>query len=185
MSVRRSSNYTPERIAHASPDERLEAATDPHTPFEILHALAQLPGSHNARVRGAVVAHPSLSVETLVFMADDEETSIRRTVAGHLNTPTDVVNRLAFDVDQSVRTFALSNPNIDPGVLRVCVSDPTVEVAIAKNPETPGDVLVTLAGSARAEVRLLVAKHDNLNDDVFNILVNDSDVKVINALHVP
>lgn len=185
MSVQQSPNFTPERIGYASPEERLAAATDPHTPTDILHALALLPGDHNARVRGAVVAHPAIRPDTLAVLADDPETSVRRTVAGNLNTPTDVVNRLAFDHEQAVRAFALTNPNVEIGVLRVCVSDPACAVALAKNPETPADVLVELAKSDRAKVRLLVARHDNLNSEAFDLLVKDSDVKVVNALRVP
>ncbi len=141
--VRKNSAYAIAQVLKSNnPQAKILAARNPHTPPNIIEAIAQ---DKNPELRRAVVNHANLSETWLRELAQDEDSSVRftlaqsgrslsRTVIRHLmnsqnlqvlttlasriTLPEDVLDGLASHPNKDVRISALVNPAVPTATLR-------------------------------------------------------------------
>jgi len=87
-----------------------------------------------------------LSVERMVELASDPRAEVRRVIAEHPLTPTDVVVQLLQDEDDWVRTGAAGNPHLPAETLSSLAfsADPAIRFGVAYNPASSVTTLANL-----------------------------------------
>ncbi|MCY4371337.1 MAG: HEAT repeat domain-containing protein [bacterium] len=168
---------------------RAGAAHNPNTPPDVLEQLAAsaeprarpgAPGAtldliSNWEVCSELADNPATPADVLARLAGDSDALIRRSVAKNSNTYPDLVEQLAQDPDQGVRSSAahlLGNRfriALDaPAAMLIPLAaspHPHVRRETAKHPNTPADVVARLAQDPHPDVRH-AAKHPNHHQTV-------------------
>ena len=150
--VVRNPNVSAELLTELAKDKaakvRKAVADNSDTPFEVLMQLAH-DSDWLTRVRATenyTFIH-GLTPELLTEFANSEDAVLRVRAARHSRTPVDVLIKLASD--PITRTYVAQNPSTPEGTLweLYTLTDPFVNIALAKNNKAPADMLSALAGS--------------------------------------
>ena len=86
-------------------------------------------------------------------------------MAENINTPLDLLRKLAKDKDADVKYHVASNPNTPLGILRKLTksANSEVRVGVAENPNIPEDVLRELVKDESVSVRWELALNSNVS----------------------
>ena len=143
--------------------------------------LDELADHHNYPVRLQVAGHPNTATETLRRIAQSaDEGYARANAIDYLDARGEDVNAYAHDPSAEVRIAVVSSASVLPGVLGELAGDSDVGVreAVARNALTPTESLVALAGDEDAGVRRGVAGNPMIPAQVVPSLVRDPNDKV-------
>ena len=128
-------------------------AKNPTTSADILsEVLSKASGAKQGAAAGlkqAVAQNASVSAETLLLLAADDSSAVRRQVAKASATPLEGFVKLAGD------------------------TDPAVREVVAKNSATPAELLLRLATDDAPAVVEAVAAHPNTTPNILDRIVND------------
>jgi hypothetical protein len=117
----------------------------------------------------------NLPIEILERLASDSNETVRTAVADNPNTPKESLERLAKDGDEFVRRSVASNPNTPKEVLRSFAKDGEVMViaAMAENPNVPPDLLDSFASNPSETVRGAIAANFLAPPEILEIFLDD------------
>ena len=113
-------------------------------------------------------------------LGDDEKTCI----AGNWRTPSDMLDALAFDPDQSVREIVASHGNLNAETALAMLDDKSepVLVALAHNPYLPSSIKTRLAQFDSPSVQFALAASEYSTASVLEMLADSKYVRVVAAL---
>ena len=136
------------------------------------------------RFRNFIKAQRSEDIFRLATLARDSNPKIREKVAGNINTPEDVLEKLAFDPYVSVRKEVAKNRNTTPLVLDKLASDSYVEIreTVAANSHTRPSTLEKLMHDPHVDVQTQDALNKNSTPQILDQLVEESDLEVWRAV---
>ena len=122
------------------------------------------------------VSYNGYSVENLRKLASDPNSDIRKSVAAHRRTPTDILEKLANDEDEAVRKFVAWNENTPISVLEKLANDEdkTVRSYVAGNKNTPIHILEKLSNDTDKWVLVSVALNPSTPDNIVEKLLCDT-----------
>ena len=158
-------------------DMSREAARSPAVPAEVLRLLAA-----DESLADDVAANPNAPADLLASLAaaasesDHPAGGVRWRVAGHRNTPADVLRSLANDFESGARRALAANPNTPGDVLRLLAADPDIDELVAANPSAPGDLLANLANDPDERpwgLAPIAARNPSLPADTLGSLAGD------------
>ncbi len=128
---------------------KCKIAKDEYSPIEILRILAK---DKSTLVRSTVAQNPLLLDELDIFMdlSKDKEADVRRGLVLNPHIPSDILEKLAGEMDPRIDLVIANHPNSSPGILRnLYVKNlPGIREALAVNTSTPFDLLPVLMESA-------------------------------------
>lgn len=136
------------------------------------------------KVRRVIAGHPQTPVELLQMLALDQDGKVRRFVASNPQTPEKILFALAGDQDDKVRRHVASNPQTPPTLLQslASASHAGIRGDVSTHRQTPVEVLRTLALDPRAGVRRAVARNPQAPADILFLLALDQDIRVRRAV---
>lgn len=128
----------------------------------------------------AIAGHPNTPVELLKQLAENEVEWVRSSVASNPKTPIDILNQLANDRKIIVVKAVASNSNTSVNILERLAEhdDRDVVSSVASNNSTPIDILEMLAKNPSILVKVNVAKNSNTSLDILEKLAGDINVSV-------
>jgi len=137
--------------------------------------LDKLSNDDNRSVRMSVAKNPSTPPEVLVRLSSDENTYVRMSVARNPSTPPEVLDKLSSDKSEAVRSYVAGNPSTPPELLIKLFHDVDsfVRQAVAENPSTPPELLIKLSEDKRVLTRISVAKNTSSPPEVLVRLSSD------------
>jgi hypothetical protein len=106
---------------------RWAVAKNPHTPVDVLRALAK---DKVNLVRALVATNPSTPTDVLETFFSDEKI-VRDGLSGNPNTPVKLLKILAGDNDKMVRMRLAENPNAPQEILNILLTDSDENVVLA------------------------------------------------------
>ncbi|MDD2413077.1 MAG: hypothetical protein PHR79_09220, partial [Bacteroidales bacterium] len=123
------------------------------------------------------VSYNGYSVEDLRKLASDPNSDIRKSVAAHRRTPTDILEKLANDEDKGVRGSVAMNKKTSISILEKLANDEdkAVRIYVAWNENIPISVLEKMSENAA----LGVADNKNTPIHILEKLSNDTDKWVL------
>ena len=111
----------------------------------------------------AVASDPLTGPDALKDPAESDDAAVLRCVASHPNTPAEVLGRMAEDhsIAEETRCAMARNLKASPTLLQTLANDPSEDVrsVAAAHPTTPVPVLAPLLGDPSIYVRAAVALH--------------------------
>jgi hypothetical protein len=136
---------------------RVQVATNPGVPQEVLRALTSNPLDRVVRAQAA--RHPALPPALLEELARDRAPGVRSGTAQNPRAPVALLEALAGDKTGMVRAGVASNPGAPLELLTVLARDPhpRVRQLAAANPALPAELLPALAQAREIAVRAAVA----------------------------
>ena len=162
-------------VKRGSELRKLSLSADPFMPLTLLSKLAD---DENVSVRREVAGNVSTPVALLTELARDEDKWVRMKVAENMHTPAALLTALAKDQDFEVRREVAGNPSIPPQVLPELSRDPDslVRYALASNTNASFDLLAQLAQQEDSAVRAEVARNVNIRAELLIELSKHDDV---------
>ncbi len=176
---------------------RAAIANNLNTP---VHLLEQLAGDDDAWVRQIVFQNPSTPTaicrlfyeyEAAIQNPDTTGATLseivkrnweytRTGVASHLNTPPEILVKLAYHKSWKVRAAVAGNKSVPIEALEVLIEDKRLGVcnAIVHNPITPAWLLVRMLNNYKCYQRQDIAKHPNATPTILELLARDADCYV-------
>ncbi|VEP17727.1 hypothetical protein H1P_6390003 [Hyella patelloides LEGE 07179] len=169
-------NTTPEKLEKLARNKdyqtRKYVAGNPNTPVIVLEKLgAEFPeeitnnpifylllleNPESEFVRLSLARSSTTEPKTLVKLAESNDFNLLYAIAGNLNTPLDILEKLSEIL--------------------------SLQVGIAANPQTPLSILKKLASSKNYVVRQAVARNKSVSSEILEILARDRDLRVLLAI---
>lgn len=127
---------------------------------QMVYLLEQLSHSESMEARWAVAKNPHTPIEVLKALAQDRINLVRALVATNPKTPTAVLEQFMED-EKIVKDGLSGNPNTPSALLDVLAndSDKMVRLRVAENPSTSKETLDKLAEDSVADVQKAALKH--------------------------
>ncbi|MFH1506114.1 MAG: hypothetical protein ABIE94_03970 [archaeon] len=181
--------YTPVSLLQKLADDERGAggvAKNPNTPPEVIDRLAHSPGRVGYVIACDVTRNPSASTDTLVYLAEKDDSVIRRSVAANKNLPVGDIERLSkdrssYECEAGARLYVyegvLWNPSTPTEVLeRMCdeLDGPEVKVTDPFDART----VTMFRRDLLVNPRQLIAAHANASERVLRELALDEDDNV-------
>lgn len=155
-------------------EEVLKAiATNPSATASVLESVAK---THSQDI--LIAQHPNATTKLLQQilwrLAMDERLSVRKYVAKHPQTPTEILI-VWVRKRPELRLFIAQNPNISLEIIEQLAGDASAKVreALAYNPITPGYILEKFAKDAQIAVRQAVASNPKTSANILEFLAQD------------
>jgi hypothetical protein len=155
---------------------RRAVAENANATAKILAVLAKDYSWSNEAVRLAVVRHPNVSVDTLEYLAGDRSARVRQAVLAHPSAPAQARERILLAAlehcqmlsEPLYQTIALAHPLTPAEKLaaRVYSTEWVERYAIARNPAAPGEALAALAQDGNRLVRAAAIEGKRQNERV-------------------
>lgn len=171
----------PERfISEWIPSEKvIEGVKNPYMPIkDKLKLLERLAKSNQVKDRLFVAEYPDTPTEILEILAGDVELPVRIVTQVHKNSPEEII----FSIINNQYQIA-SNWKIKPETLAILAQSQWswIKETIAKNPYTPQESLAQLAQDDCYQVQLAVARNYATSPEVLDLLVDDYSSEIKNA----
>lgn len=167
-----SDHYTSQEEARAGFEDKMN-----HLTF----TKVSLP--RNPEIRKAMVRDELTDEATLMVLADDPSSSVRRALAGRYDISTEIADKLASDRDALVRRDVGMNPKLSIDARLNLLNDPDEDVRYysMKIYPIPTEMLVKAASDPSVQVRQTAAWDSGTPDDILSELAKDSNPHVANA----
>ncbi|RLP93955.1 hypothetical protein EAD98_17340 [Micromonospora sp. CV4] len=132
-------------------------------------------GEVGADARLALAQDPTTSQMTLIDLASDPSTVVRKAVASRTDAPAQALRTLTRDPDRQVREAVARNSSTSVGNLLRLVKDADrwVRWAVAGNPACDESVRQVMAAAPDKELRGLLAETQELEPELAARLIND------------
>lgn len=143
--------------------------------------LIQLAGDESMEVKSAVAMLPKTPATALRLLA--ENPGFGPAVAGHPNTPIDLIETLAQSKSFYTRRAVAKRPDALPRILQALAKDVQsgIRYTVAINRNTPTELLEELAEDSIAGVRKGVTQNPATGEKTLKKLALDKDVGVVEA----
>lgn len=167
-----SDHYTSPEEARAGFEEKMNHLT-----------FTQISLPRNQEIRKAMVRDELTDEATLMVLADDPSSSVRRALAGRLDISTEIADKLASDRDALVRRDVGMNTNLSMDARLALLSDPDEDVRYysMKIYPIPTEMLIKAASDPSVQVRQTAAWDSGTPDDILGELASDSNPHVAKA----
>lgn len=138
--------------------------------------------SQRTSVYDLSVGQSDILTNLLVKLSYSEDMSVRWAVAKNHHTPSSVLDVLAEDEVNLVRALCATNPNTQVKHLEKFFHDEKiVRDGISGNPNTPIKILKILASDSDKMVRLRVVENKSCPQEILEKLVNDTEMNIQKA----
>jgi hypothetical protein len=121
------------------------------------------------------LAFYTLSPEVLDKLSDDEDESVRESVAGNESTQQETLEKLAKDENYDIRKAVSERPDLSAEVLHKLSDDEAYDIreTVAKNPNTSSSSLQEIVTKEMdANMASILMNHPNFNESVFYCMIN-------------
>ena len=150
---------------------------------ETLNVLAGLIEDDDAWVRREVAQHPTTPSEILNILVKDTNITVKEEAAVHPNLPIEILNDLANDKEPYIRKMVAGSLKAFPKTLNFLATDKNYEVRsnVAANPNTPSETLDYLTGQNNRDVTRNVATNPNTPPETLSRLTQDRNFDIVMA----
>ena len=163
-------------------DARKLAAQSRLCPPAVLDELA---ADDSLDVRSEVARNPSTSVETIGWIASDEDEYevLRAEAAGNPNCPGEALEALAANDHDDVRLEVCGHPNCPPAALAALAARGDMDecCAIAENPNSPPELLAEMTANPEWTLRARAAANPRCPVEALQRLADDPEWPVQRA----
>ena len=156
--------------------ERRDAFSNPACPPAIMWACTQV--DYVMRVETA--SNKNAPAAVLQILARDNLDEVRTAATINPACPADTLTVLARDDDTATRGCVASNINCPPALLAALAEDSSLNVRtrVAANPSAPPETLLQLADDPDSIVRVMLAHNNACPQQLLQRLANDSEARV-------
>ena len=172
----------------SDPSVREKALQNPSlTSLQRYHVLLQQDEVAETRKANELLARRVDSPYALAQVVEKGDRQAKITAARSPKTPLTVLEQLATDADETVRSVVLQNRNLPLNIQLLMTHDPSVNIRCAlvrqqTHQDTPVALLEQLANDESEKVRAFVAANPGTPADVLIQLADDSDRSVKSGL---
>jgi Leucine rich repeat variant len=180
--------YTSGKKNNGIPSVRETAIKNPNfPPLERYRLLIAMEDEQEIATTHELMARRSDSLYALAQVVEKGDQKAKLTAARSKKTPIKVLEQLARDEDEIIRSVVIENSNLPISSLLQLTQDTSLNVRTSlarsrNNKKVPVEVLERLANDKSERVRALVASNPDTPVELLRKLVNDSHREVWNAL---